>query len=55
VRVAAAIIRSASVNPAPRRLILGRDAYRAIHAALADRLREVEAGRDLATTTDFPA
>jgi NAD(P)-dependent dehydrogenase (short-subunit alcohol dehydrogenase family) len=54
-RVAAAIIKSASVNPAPRRLILGRDAYQAIHAALADRLREVEAGRDLASTTDFPA
>ncbi|MEV4320303.1 SDR family oxidoreductase [Actinocrispum sp. NPDC049592] len=54
-RVAAAIITSASVTPAPRRLVLGSDAYQAVHAALSDRLREVEAGLALATSTDFPA
>ncbi|RSM87517.1 short chain dehydrogenase [Kibdelosporangium aridum] len=54
-RVAAAIITSASTNPAPRRLILGSDAYQAVHAALSGRLREVEDGRVLAASTDFPA
>jgi NAD(P)-dependent dehydrogenase (short-subunit alcohol dehydrogenase family) len=54
VRVAAAIIASASVSPAPRRVVLGSDAYEAVRAALSGRLREVEAGRALAATTDFP-
>jgi NAD(P)-dependent dehydrogenase (short-subunit alcohol dehydrogenase family) len=52
-RVAAAIIRSASDSPAPRRLILGTDAYQSVHAALAGRLREVEASHELSATTDY--
>ncbi|MFD0140178.1 SDR family oxidoreductase [Streptomyces sp. NPDC003631] len=54
-RVAAAIIASASTRPAPRRLVLGSDAYQAVRAALSGRLREVEAGGALAASTDFPA
>lgn len=54
VRVAGAIIASASVVPAPRRLVLGSDAFEAVRAALVGRLREVEDGRGLAASTDFP-
>jgi NAD(P)-dependent dehydrogenase (short-subunit alcohol dehydrogenase family) len=54
-RVAAAIIDSATAVPAPRRLVLGSDAYQAVHAALSGRLTELEAGKGLASTTDFPA
>ncbi|MET8643173.1 SDR family oxidoreductase [Streptomyces sp. NPDC004675] len=54
-RVATAIITSASTRPAPRRLVLGSDAYQAVRAALSGRLREVEAGSALAASTDFPA
>ncbi|MFK3981033.1 SDR family oxidoreductase [Micromonospora sp. NPDC050397] len=53
-RVAKAIIESAEVTPAPRRLVLGSDAYRAIRGALTGRLGELEAGRALAAATDFP-
>lgn len=52
-RVAAAIIASTSQSPAPRRLVLGSDAHGAVRAALVDRLAEVEAGAELAVTTDF--
>ncbi|MEV4756990.1 SDR family oxidoreductase [Micromonospora sp. NPDC049559] len=54
-RVAAAIIDSATTTPAPRRLVLGSDAYQAIRAALTGRLDEIEAARALAAGTDFPA
>ena len=36
----------------PRRLLLGSDAYRLVHAALAARLAEVEGQRDQAAATD---
>jgi NAD(P)-dependent dehydrogenase (short-subunit alcohol dehydrogenase family) len=52
-KVAAAIIASATVTPAPRRLVLGSDAYQAIQDALTGRLSELEAGKTLAATTDF--
>lgn len=54
-KVAAAIITSAETSPAPRRLALGSDAYDAIRAALTGRLSELEDGRDIARSTDFPA
>ena len=54
-RVAAEIISSASVSPAPRRLVLGSDAFAAIHDALSARLREVEDCRATAASTDYPA
>ena len=52
-KIAAAIIDSASVAPAPRRLVLGSDAYEAVHAALAGRLAELEASRTVSLSTDF--
>ncbi|WP_083971781.1 SDR family oxidoreductase [Actinoplanes awajinensis] len=54
-RVAAAIIDAASATPAPRRLVLGSDAYQAVHTALTTRLTELRAGEHLAATTDFPS
>jgi NAD(P)-dependent dehydrogenase (short-subunit alcohol dehydrogenase family) len=51
-KIAEAIIASVDVSPAPRRLALGSDAYQAMHAALASRLAELEAGRTLALSTD---
>ncbi len=42
-------------SPAPRRLVLGSDAYAAIQKALSDRLAAVEAQKDLAASTDLPA
>lgn len=52
-KVAAAIIASAETSPVPRRLALGSDAYTAIKDALAGRLAELEAGRDIARSIDF--
>jgi NAD(P)-dependent dehydrogenase (short-subunit alcohol dehydrogenase family) len=54
-KVAAAIIDSARTTPAPRRLILGSDAYELVHSALSARLEEVRASRQLAGSTDFGA
>lgn len=52
-KVAAAIIASADTVPAPRRLALGSDAYDAIRAALTGRLTELEAGKEIAFSTDY--
>jgi NAD(P)-dependent dehydrogenase (short-subunit alcohol dehydrogenase family) len=51
-KVAQAIIDSADVSPAPRRLTLGSNAYEAISAAWRERLAALEAQRDLAYSTD---
>ncbi|MFK3983334.1 SDR family oxidoreductase [Micromonospora sp. NPDC050397] len=48
----AAMIDSVDREPAPRRIVLGSDAYAYVHQALTDRLAEVEAGRGLAFSTD---
>lgn len=53
-KVAAAIIDAASVTPAPRRVTLGSDAYEAVRAALVGRISELDAGREVAHSTDFP-
>jgi NAD(P)-dependent dehydrogenase (short-subunit alcohol dehydrogenase family) len=53
-RVAAAIIASAGRATAPRRLALGSDSYQAIKGALATRLSELEATREISLSTDFP-
>jgi NAD(P)-dependent dehydrogenase (short-subunit alcohol dehydrogenase family) len=50
--VAAAIIESAGTVPAPRRLVLGSDAYQAIYDALSGRLSDLPAQRSLAFSTD---
>ncbi|GAA2682070.1 MULTISPECIES: SDR family oxidoreductase [Actinosynnema] len=51
-RIAAAIIDSADRADAPLRLTLGSDAYALATAALRDRLSALEAGRELAHSTD---
>ncbi|MGC4808789.1 SDR family oxidoreductase [Micromonospora sp. DT233] len=51
-KIAAAIIASVDRPDAPLRLTLGSDAYALATAALRDRLAALEAGRDLAFSTD---
>jgi NAD(P)-dependent dehydrogenase (short-subunit alcohol dehydrogenase family) len=51
-KIAAAIIASADQAEAPLRLALGSDAYAVATAALRNRLGALEAGRDLAHSTD---
>ena len=51
-KIAAAIIASVDVKPASRRLTLGSDAYEMVRAALIGRLGELEAARELASSTD---
>jgi NAD(P)-dependent dehydrogenase (short-subunit alcohol dehydrogenase family) len=51
-KIAAAIVASVDVTPAPRRLALGSDAYQLMHAALDLRIEELEAGREIAFSTD---
>lgn len=52
-RMAARMIDSVGITPAPRRLVLGSDSYRFIHNALTERLAELEAQRDTAAATDI--
>ena len=53
-KMARAIIESADREPAPRRLVLGSDAYRFVHDALSARLAEVEAQKDTVGVSDAP-
>jgi NAD(P)-dependent dehydrogenase (short-subunit alcohol dehydrogenase family) len=55
VKMVRAIIASADAEKAPRRLPLGSDAYQMIHAALTERLVELEAQKDVAHSTDADA
>jgi NAD(P)-dependent dehydrogenase (short-subunit alcohol dehydrogenase family) len=50
-----AMIASVEQKPAPKRLALGSDAYRLIHAQLSARLMALEAQRELANSTDATA
>jgi len=52
--MAAAMIASVDQEPAPRRLVLGGDSYRAIESALVARLADVRAQRESAEATDAP-
>ena len=52
-KMASAILESASQTPAPRRLVLGSDAFAAIEKALQARTHELETSRAVAPTTDF--
>ena len=54
-RVAEAIIAVSVQSPAPQRLALGSDAYAAIRAALTSRLSQLDAGKAVSESTDFPA
>jgi len=51
-KVVTAMIDAALAPDPPRRLLLGSDAYRLVHDALAARLAGVEAQRDQAASTD---
>jgi NAD(P)-dependent dehydrogenase (short-subunit alcohol dehydrogenase family) len=50
-----AMIDSVYQHPAPKRIVLGSDSFKAMQKALSERLAVVEAQRDLASSTDFPA
>ncbi|AWS46864.1 SDR family oxidoreductase [Streptosporangium sp. 'caverna'] len=52
--MAAAMIASVDQDPAPRRLVLGSDAYQAIENALNTRLADVRTQRESAAATDAP-
>ncbi|WP_371782899.1 SDR family oxidoreductase [Streptosporangium subroseum] len=52
--MAAAMIASVDQDPAPRRLVLGSDAYQAIENALTNRLADVRTQRESAAATDAP-
>ena len=52
--MAAAMIASVDQNPAPRRLILGSDAYQGIETALTARLADLQSQRESAAATDAP-
>jgi NAD(P)-dependent dehydrogenase (short-subunit alcohol dehydrogenase family) len=54
-KMVAIIIDSVDQTPAPLRIALGSDAYGFIHSALTDRLAGLEAQREMALSTDFPA
>jgi NAD(P)-dependent dehydrogenase (short-subunit alcohol dehydrogenase family) len=48
------MIDSVDQTPAPKRLVLGSDSFKAIQKALTDRLAAVEGQRDIAFSTDYP-
>ncbi|NRT80117.1 MULTISPECIES: hypothetical protein [Clostridium] len=48
-----AMIDSVNQQEAPKRITLGSDTYDSIHQALSDRLKELEAQKELAFSTDF--
>jgi NAD(P)-dependent dehydrogenase (short-subunit alcohol dehydrogenase family) len=52
-KMAAAIIASADIEPAPLRLVLGSDSYRFITTALTARLADVQAQAQTAPATDW--
>lgn len=54
-KMAKIMIDSVDQHPAPKRIALGSDSYTAIHKALTERLATLEAQKDLAFSTDFPA
>lgn len=51
-RTAQAMIDSADISPAPRRLTLGSQAYAHVHAALTGRLAALEAQQEIALSAD---
>jgi NAD(P)-dependent dehydrogenase (short-subunit alcohol dehydrogenase family) len=55
VKMVEAMIASVDQEPAPRRIALGSDAYQVMRTQLVARLEALEAQRELACSTDFPA
>ncbi len=54
-RMAARIIESVDVEPAPLRMVLGSQALQSTIDTLRKRIAGFEAQRDLAASTDYPA
>lgn len=54
-RMAARIIESVDVNPAPLRMVLGSQALAATITRLKERIADYETQTALAASTDFPA
>jgi len=52
-KVASAIVDSVDRTPAPRRLILGSDAFQRVRAALVERLAALDAQAEIARSTDL--
>lgn len=52
VKIARAMIDCVAQSPAPRRLLLGREAFMQVRAALVDRLAELDAQMETAFSTD---
>ncbi|HVJ53716.1 MAG TPA: SDR family oxidoreductase [Aliidongia sp.] len=52
-KMAQVMIDSAGQSPAPKRIVLGSDAYTMIHKALTERLASLEAQKPLALSTDL--
>ena len=50
-----AMIDSVDHSPAPKRLLLGSDAYDRVHRALTERLANLDAQRETAISTDAAA
>ena len=53
VKMARAIIESAAQQPAPLRLLLGKDAFDRVRGALTDRIAALDAQRDVALSTEI--
>jgi NAD(P)-dependent dehydrogenase (short-subunit alcohol dehydrogenase family) len=49
------MIDSVDQSPAPKRIALGSDSYTVMHRQLSERLAALEAQKELAFSTDFPA
>lgn len=54
-KMSSRIIASADQNPAPKRIVLGSDAFGIIFKALSERLAMIGAQKDEAGSTDYPA
>lgn len=54
VKMVQRMIDSSDQHPAPKRLVLGSDAYAVMHQQISQRLSELEAQRELAPGTDAP-
>lgn len=53
VKMAKAMLEVAAVSPAPKRLLLGRDAYARVHGVLSERLAALEQQREVAHSTEI--
>ena len=55
VKMVGIMIASVDQSPAPKRIALGSDSYTVMQKQLSERLAALEAQKELAFSTDFPA